>query len=199
MVKRQPAGTPNGGEFAHSTEGKENIPTIAEPLASKAHQEKGSPSPIDYAEEAKALKEEGKQTQRSMNKVKILYFNGKRACSSCGMPVQKVRNKAGNEYLAEYSRNSIHGGSYAPAHRCDLYSDDDASLHFQERMIAKGELIEGQTIIVVRGRKVPKGTISEVFSISAHPQYGVSVQIQLPDGTRGYTSANNVEVYKKPE
>ena len=196
MVNRQPAGAPNGGEFAHSIEGKENIPTIAKPFTGKAHEE--TSTPIDYTEEARVLKDEGKQTQRSMSKVKILYFKNERVCSSCGMHVQKVRNKAGNEYLAEYSRNSIHGGSYAPAHRCDLYSDDDGSLHFQERMIAKGELIEGQTVIVVRGRKVPKGTISEVFSISAHPQYGVSLAIQLPDGTRGYTSINNVEVYKQP-
>lgn len=197
MVNRQPAGAHNGGEFTHSAEGKENIPTIAEPLASKAHDE--TSAPIDYTKEAKVLKDKSQQSKRSMRNVKILYFDGNRVCSSCGMHVQKVRNKAGNEYLAEYSRNSIHGGSYAPAHRCDLYSEDDGSLHFQARMIAKGELIEGQTIQVVRGRKVPKGTISEVFSIRVHPQYGISIAIQLPDGTREYTSINNVEVYKQPE
>lgn len=197
MLNRKPAGAPNGGEFAPSTEGKERIPTIAEPLTNKVNKE--SPDSINYADEAQVLKDENQQNKRSMRNVKILYFKNERVCSSCGVPVQKTRNKAGNEYLAEYSRNSIHGGSYAPAHRCDLYADDDASLHFQERMIAKGELIEGQTIIVVRGRKVPKGTISEVFSISSHPQYGVSLAIQLPDGTRGYTSINNVEVYKQPE
>lgn len=132
-----------------------------------------------------------------MNKPKVVYFEGSKVCLNCGASVQLVRTKEGKSYVGEASRNSIHGGTFSPSHRCDLYSKDDASLNFQARMIEQGRMIEGQTVRVFKGRKVPIGLESTINFIMPSV-YGEYASISV-DGYRVNISLNNLQVVKVDE
>ena len=125
--------------------------------------------------------------------MKAIYYKNRLVCDSCGENVSKEISKSGNHYLAGTARPSIHGGTFSPAHRCDLYSSTDASLNFQARMIALGEIITGQIVQVVRGRKVPKGSIGVICWIGDNG-WGLSYGIKLADDSIVFTAAKNCEV-----
>jgi hypothetical protein len=108
-------------------------------------------------------------------------------CSQCGTPVSKEISKSGNHYIADSARPSIHGGTFSPAHRC--FPTD-----FQNRMIADGQIIAGQTVQVVRGRKVAKGTIGTITWVGDNG-WGISYGIKLADDSVVFTAATNCEVY----
>lgn len=131
--------------------------------------------------------------------MKVIYYKHlnnevRTVCDSCGTEVSKAISKSGNAYLASSARASIHGGTFSPAHRCDLWQPTDASLGFQKRMIEEGEIITGQTVQVVRGRKVPKGTIGTICWLG-YNGWGLSYGIKLADDSVVFTAATNCEVY----
>ncbi len=55
----------------------------------------------------------------------------------------------------------------------------------------------GKLVQVVRGRKVPKGSVGTVFWLGEN-KWGWSVGIELPSGERVFTSTGNVEVLEGP-
>jgi len=124
---------------------------------------------------------------------KDIYGKFGLVCSNCGTRIHKAYSKAGNSYWGETPRSSIHGGTFSPAHDCSLYAENDSSLNFQARAIAAGEMIVGQTVEVVKGRKVPKGTISKVLWYGWNG-FNESVKLSLPDGTEVFTNVANVEI-----
>lgn len=56
----------------------------------------------------------------------------------------------------------------------------------------------GKTVKVVRGRKVPKGTVARVFWVGEN-RWGWSVGLELDSGDRVFTALHNVEVVASPE
>jgi hypothetical protein len=126
---------------------------------------------------------------------KTTYYNGETVCLNCGTKVHIAYTKDGNKYLGEVAYASIHGGTFSPAHRCDLYDPQDASLGWQERMISQGAIIVGATVKAVKGRKVAKGTIAEVFwtGRDAFKEGGTSVGLLLENGEKVFTSITNLE------
>jgi hypothetical protein len=123
---------------------------------------------------------------------KTTYLDGKTLCLNCGAVVHVAFTKDGNKYLGETAHKSIHGGHFSPAHRCDLYDVNDSSLGFQQRMIEEGEIIVGATVEVVKGRKVAKGTVGEVFWVGDNG-FGVSVGLSLTNGEKVFTAIKNIE------
>ncbi len=55
----------------------------------------------------------------------------------------------------------------------------------------------GKLVQVVRGRKVPKGSVGTVFWLGEN-KWGWSVGMELPSGERVFTSSGNVEVLEGP-
>lgn len=69
-----------------------------------------------------------------------------------------------------------------------------ASLETLHREIeAEKTVRKGCDVVVVRGRKVPRGTEGRVFWVGDSP-YGVRVGINTPSGETVWTAAGNVEV-----
>jgi hypothetical protein len=120
------------------------------------------------------------------------FFDGQTTCLNCGSRVSIAFTKDGHKYSANTASASIHGGHFSPAHRCDLWDANDSSLGFQQRMIDQGEIIVGATVEVVRGRKVQKGTVGQVFWMGDNG-FGISVGLELEDGSKVFTAAKNVE------
>jgi hypothetical protein len=120
------------------------------------------------------------------------FFKDELVCLNCGSRVHIAISKNGNKYSADIARASIHGGHFSPAHRCDLWDANDASLGFQQRMINQGEIIVGAKVEVFKGRKVPKGTIGEIFWMD-HTGFGVTVGLKLQDGSKVFTAITNVQ------
>lgn len=56
----------------------------------------------------------------------------------------------------------------------------------------------GKTVKVVRGRKVPKGTVARVFWMGEN-KWGWSVGLELDNGDRVFTALHNVEVVQATE
>ena len=126
---------------------------------------------------------------------KTTYLDGKTLCLNCGAEVHIAVTKDGKEYLGEISRKSIHGGNFSPAHRCDLYDANDSSLEFQQRMIEKGQIIVGATVEVIKGRKIAKGTIAEVFwtGRDAYKNGNTTVGLILANDEKVFTSITNLQ------
>jgi len=133
--------------------------------------------------------------------MKLIYqFNGERVrtvCSDCGSNVQKSITKENKEYLSNGSRSSIHGGTFATAHRCDLWvAQGLIEAGYQSREIARGEVISGATVKVIKGRKVPVGSIAKIFWIG-DSDYGFSVGLILENGEKTFTALKNIETIVK--
>lgn len=55
----------------------------------------------------------------------------------------------------------------------------------------------GKTVVVVRGRKIKKGTEATVFWLG-ETRWGWRVGLEMADGSRDFTDAGNVEVVEGP-
>lgn len=67
---------------------------------------------------------------------------------------------------------------------------DDAER--ESRIVRRGKLVE-----VVRGRKIPKGTVGTCFWVG-ECKFGWRVGIELANGERAFTASSNVEVCEGP-
>lgn len=61
------------------------------------------------------------------------------------------------------------------------------------KLLAHNKLEHGKLVRVVRGRKLPRGTEGEIFWMGS-TAYGPSIGLRLIDGSKVFTSPNNVEV-----
>ena len=78
------------------------------------------------------------------------------------------------------------------AHTCD--PDVAAQVAGEKALaIAEGVIVKGQTVTVVRGRKVPKGTTGIVFWIGTDSFDKPKIGFRDDAGTTHWTAASNVE------
>lgn len=126
------------------------------------------------------------------------YFN----CRDCGAEVYWDTNRHGVRYLAEKAGRDYEDGvaRWKQPHR---HTEErvarfaevkrlEAERHAQA--IANGEVVKGQTVEVFKGRKVPKGTVGEVFWVAFEPDhYGVvKVGLKTAEGVKHFTNIENV-------
>lgn len=117
-------------------------------------------------------------------------------CEKCGTEVHYAHTKDGKQYLAEYSRKSKHGGNFSPAHRCDLWQENDKAFQTISLYLKDGRIITGQNVEVVKGRNVPVGSKGKIFWIGTNG-YGVSVGIELENNEKVFTYIGNIKVEAK--
>lgn len=112
-------------------------------------------------------------------------------CDGCGEYVAKTDN--GRIIPASPGRHmSWVYTCWSAPHECD---PDRAAAHqaMHATKVDAGEIVKGQTVTVVRGRKVPKGTTGEIRWIGEDGYGKTRVGIMTDDGMQ-FTAASNVEV-----
>jgi len=123
-------------------------------------------------------------------------------CKYCGREVVWTESKAGKKYLAQkgeiYNADGRLIKVIYPAHRCTASDSDrrdiDAQAKFDlEVRRQNGEIVKGQHVVVVKGRKVPVGTEGVVFWVATEPdEYGVIKVGFINDGGKHYTNIANL-------
>lgn len=82
---------------------------------------------------------------------------------------------------------------WAPNHECDpARAAAEAARHAAK--IDRGDIIKGQTITVVKGRKVAKGTTGVVFWVGEDDWGKGRIGFKGDDGETYWTATSNVEV-----
>jgi hypothetical protein len=102
-------------------------------------------------------------------------------CFKCGRQVVKCESKSGKFYVAnivivnsQYSDYTARGKAIYPAHECD----EREIVKYQEiikSQLENGAIIKGQKVVVVKGRKVAKGTEGEIFWLGYETWNGESI------------------------
>jgi len=124
-------------------------------------------------------------------------------CAHCGAIVVRAESNAGKIYIASVQHvSSQYADAYArqraiyPAHHCDPLEVDQ----YQKRItlqIASGQIVKGQKIEVVKGRKIAKGTTGVIFWIGYQMMNGSEivdrVGFKSEDGTTYFINASNIE------
>ena len=106
-------------------------------------------------------------------------------------------SKAGNKYLAQVVRLQYEFGGKViyPAHRCEATQEHiDSILKRESDALDAGQVVKGQTVEVVKGRKVPVGTVGVVFWVADLPdQWGIT-KVGFKDGAgdKHFTNIDNV-------
>jgi len=124
-------------------------------------------------------------------------------CRNCGAVVVKAVSNAGKTYTASVvmvsSRFADHYDpkkAIYPAHSCDPLEAERYQKKIAQK-IENGEIIKGQRIEVIKGRKVPKGVSGVVFWVSYQTFNGSEildrVGFKSDDGTTYFISAKNVQ------
>lgn len=124
------------------------------------------------------------------------------ACRGCGGEVYYDVNRNGVRYLAEHARQQYEDGvgRWKQPHRhTDAQVERWAEVVRcnEERLaqaVARGEVVKSQIIEVYKGRKVPKGTVGEVFWVAPEADgYGVvKVGFTTAEGVKHFTNIQNV-------
>ena len=125
-------------------------------------------------------------------------------CAHCGAIVVRAESNAGKIYIASVQHvSSQYADPYSsrqkviyPAHHCDPLEVD----RYQKRIalaIENGQIVKGQKIEVIKGRKVAKGTSGIVFWIGYQMMNGSEivdrVGFKSEDGTTYFINANNIQ------
>jgi hypothetical protein len=124
-------------------------------------------------------------------------------CVKCGRAVVKCESKGGKIYVAnieivssQYADYTARGKAIYPVHKCD----EREIVKYQEllkRQLAEGQIVKGQKVVVVKGRKVAKGTEGEIFWLGYETWNGESilkrVGIVSESGEKVFVSSDYVE------
>ena len=124
-------------------------------------------------------------------------------CFKCGRTVVKCESKSGKFYIAsieivssQYADYSARGKAIYPVHECD----EQEIVKYQEllkKQLAEGAIVKGQKVVVVKGRKVAKGTEGEIFWLGYETFNGESilkrVGIVIESGEKVFVNSENVE------
>ena len=127
-------------------------------------------------------------------------------CFKCGRTVVKCESKSGKIYVAsieivssQYADYSARGKAIYPIHECD----EREIVKYQELLksqLAEGQIVKGQKVVVVKGRKVAKGTQGEIFWLGYETWNGESilkrVGIVTTVGEKFFVSSEYVEAQK---
>lgn len=128
-------------------------------------------------------------------------------CRYCGRKVEWRKSKAGNTYLAEslpiYNEDGRLIKVILPAHRCNASVEERAAIDEQtkqmhEAAIESGEIVKGQSVVVVKGRKIAIGTTGVVTWVAAEQdQFDVwKVRVKMENGESFYINKANLEAKK---
>lgn len=129
--------------------------------------------------------------------------NNKRfECRGCGADVFFDINRNGVRYLAERAGREYEDGvgHWKQPHR---HTEEAVARHAErvealqvwlDQAILDGKIVFGQTVEVFKGRKVPKGTVGEVFWVAPEADgYGVvKVGFKTAEGVKHFTNIENV-------
>lgn len=124
-------------------------------------------------------------------------------CFKCGRQVVKCESNSGKFYIASIEIVSSRFADYTdrgkviyPVHECD----ENEIIKYQEtlqRQLAEGAIVKGQKVVVVKGRKVPKGTEGEIFWLGYETWNGESilkrVGIVIESGEKVFVSSEYIE------
>ena len=128
---------------------------------------------------------------------------GSKPCFKCGREVIKCESKGGNFYIASIEIVSSRFADYGdrgkaiyPVHKCDEKEIVEYQ-EFLQSQLAQGQIVKGQKVVVVKGRKVAKGTEGEIFWLGYETWNGESilkrVGIVLESGEKVFVSSDYVE------
>jgi hypothetical protein len=128
---------------------------------------------------------------------------GSKPCFKCGREVVKCESKGGNFYIASIEIVSSRFADYGdrgkaiyPVHKCDEKEIVEYQ-EFLQSQLAEGQIVKGQKVVVVKGRKVAKGTEGEIFWLGYETWNGESilkrVGIVLESGEKVFVSSEYVE------
>ena len=127
-------------------------------------------------------------------------------CSKCGQTVVRCKSKYGNIYIADieivtsqYADYNARGKAIYPAHNCNEHEIAQYQIKIA-RELAEGAIVKGQKVVVVKGRKVAKGTEGEIFWLGYETWNGESilkrVGIVTAVGEKLFVSSEYVEAQK---
>ena len=131
---------------------------------------------------------------------------GSKPCFKCGRTVVKCESKSGKIYVAsieivssQYADYSARGKAIYPVHECDKIEIVKYQ-EFLKSQLAEGQIVKGQKVVVVKGRKVAKGTQGEIFWLGYETWNGESilkrVGIVTTLGEKLFVSSEYVEAQK---
>lgn len=117
-------------------------------------------------------------------------------CDSCGKTVALVHRPGKSDYLVNVGHHN--GGQryyycFSNFHTCDAEEVENWTAYKAARL-AEGAIIKGQTVTVVKGRKVPLGTVGIVFWVGEN-NWGTQVGFKS-NGETYFTAITNLEVTK---
>jgi len=126
-------------------------------------------------------------------------------CRYCGREVIWTTSKAGKRYLAEPTSIIGEEGfrvikTIYPAHRCPVTAEErkriDADMQREHQAaVDRGEIVRGQIVEIVKGRKYPLGTIGYIDWIAQEEVFNViKIRMELASGDKIYVNRANVEV-----
>lgn len=113
-------------------------------------------------------------------------------CDGCGCLVAKT--KSGRIMPVGRSYGYMHSfACWGNEHECDA---EQAAAYAAAKTaeLESGEIVKGQTVTVVKGRKVPKGTTGTIAWIGEDDWGKARVGIKTADGEMHFTAQSNVEV-----
>lgn len=124
-------------------------------------------------------------------------------CRKCGHDVFWDTNRNGKRYLAMWCTRQYEDGRgrwkqphFCSEHEIASYTEQLALWEAQQaQAIASGEIVAGQRIVVVKGRKVPLGVEGTVFWVAPEANnWGViSVGFKTDAGDKHFTNITNVK------
>ena len=110
-------------------------------------------------------------------------------CDGCGQWVVKTDK---GRILDMTTVEPYHTACWAPSHVCDAQRAAGHAEAVAAR-IASGEIMKGATVVVVKGRKVPVGTVGRVVWLGEDGWGKARVGFVTDDGVKHFTAAVNVE------
>ena len=124
-------------------------------------------------------------------------------CVKCGQTVVKCESKNGKFYIAnidivssQYADYGARGKAIYRAHDCNEHEIAQHQVKIAHDL-AEGAIVKGQKVVVVKGRKVAKGTEGEIFWLGYETWNGESVLtrvgITVASGEKVFVSSEYVE------
>ena len=117
-------------------------------------------------------------------------------CVKCGQTVVKRESKNGKFYIANIADYGARGKAIYRAHDCNEHEIAQHQVKIAHDL-AEGAIVKGQKVVVVKGRKVAKGTEGEIFWLGYETWNGESVLtrvgITVASGEKVFVSSEYVE------
>lgn len=118
-------------------------------------------------------------------------------CDDCGEMLAKIEREGRHPYYyyvpaGRNSYDSIIFYCFSAVHVCDPERRSEYTAAVQ-RALASGEIRKGQTVTVVKGRKVAKGTTGTIIWVGEDDWGNTRIGIKDSSGTVHWTAASNVE------